>query len=284
MICVTGSRPQLKEVATILRPLWSNGIKTGVIESSSTAGGGAVDDLGKEAGAKIVVLIGDGGELRVRSWDHDRFQERHVTRPDLIAYILKTFRSEGPASDGYASQTALQHSTGSVSGSGSSSGVSATLFSAFTNQPNSLSSGQSQPINGAPPLDLVFLTSEKVNTSKKRRYEHQVEHKLSPVLCKFHRKEKVTLIMVDLPNLPLRGLVGLIDPLECGTQGDDDSAPESAAIDRAELQTLCERYPKYKRQLMELYSEIVDMFVQSKGRTPIVGVYSVIDTFCRLIL
>uniref|UniRef100_A0A2M4AAW2 non-specific serine/threonine protein kinase n=1 Tax=Anopheles triannulatus TaxID=58253 RepID=A0A2M4AAW2_9DIPT len=281
MICVTGSRPQLKEVATILRPLWSNGIKTGVIESSSTAGGGAVDDLGKEAGAKIVVLIGDGGELRVRSWDHDRFQERHVTRPDLIAYILKTFRSEGTASD--ASQAALL-STGSVSSSGSLSGVSTTLFSTFTNQPNSLSAGQSQPINGAPPLDLVFLTSEKVNTSKKRRYEHQVEHKLSPVLCKFHRKEKVTLIMVDLPSLPLRGLVGLIDPLECGTQGDDDSAPESLAIDRAELQTLCERYPKYKRQLMELYSEIVDMFVQSKGRTPIVGVYSVIDTFCRLIL
>uniref|UniRef100_A0A182SID6 Uncharacterized protein n=1 Tax=Anopheles maculatus TaxID=74869 RepID=A0A182SID6_9DIPT len=142
---------------------------------------------------------------------------------------------------------------------------------------------QQQPINSAPALDLVFLTSEKVNTSKKRRYEHQVERKLAPVLSKFHRKEKVSLIMVDVPSAPLRGLVGLIDPLECGSQEDDDSL-DGATTDRTELQALCERYPKYKRQLLEIYNEIVDLFAQSKGTTPIVGLYSVIDTFCRLIL
>ena len=83
MICVTGSRPQPKEVAQTLRPLWSNSIKTCVVETSA----GAVDDLGKEAGATVVVLLGDGGEMRVRSWNHDRFQELHVTRPELMPYI-----------------------------------------------------------------------------------------------------------------------------------------------------------------------------------------------------
>ncbi|XP_052872416.1 eIF-2-alpha kinase GCN2 [Anopheles cruzii] len=284
MICVTGSRPQLKEVATVLRPLWSNGIKTAVVETSA----GAVDDLGKEAGAKVVVLIGDGGELRVRSWDHDRFQERHVTRPDLIAYVLKTFRTDAATND--TSQTSLLSTSlgGGCGGGGGGGGGSSSLSSSFCASflPSSSAANQSQSANcGAPPLDLVFLTTEKVNTSKKRRYEHQVEHKLSAVLCKFHRKEKVTLIMVDLPSLPLRGLVGLIDPLECGSQEDDDDLLAGGpSIDRAELQCLCERYPKYKRQLTELYSEIVDRFTQSKGRTPIVGVYSVIDTFCRLIL
>ncbi|XP_049298688.1 eIF-2-alpha kinase GCN2 [Anopheles funestus] len=283
MICVTGSRPQLKEVAQILRPLWSNGIKTCVMETSA----GAVDDLGKEAGANVVVLLGDGGELRVRSWNHDRFQERHVTRPDLMAYILRTFR-RSDVTTGEICQTLQTTSLGGSSTSASfsySSSFTATSTSASMKLSSAASAAasQQQPINNSPAIDLVFLTSEKVNTSKKRRYEHQVEHKLSPVLSKFHRKEKVTLIMVDLPSAPLRGLVGLIDPLECGSQEDDDLMP-GATSDRMELQSLCERYPKYKRQLMEIYNEIVDLFAQSKGTTPIVGLYSVIDTFCRLIL
>ncbi|XP_035901092.1 eIF-2-alpha kinase GCN2 [Anopheles stephensi] len=284
MICVTGSRPQLKEVAQILRPLWSNGIKTCVLETSA----GAVDDLGKEAGASVVILVGDGGELRVRSWNHDRFQERHVTRPDLMAYILRTFRRSDVAV-GEISQalqnTALGGSSASASFSYSSS-FTATSTSAsmkLSSAASAAAASQQQPINSAPALDLVFLTSEKVNTSKKRRYEHQVEHKLGPVLSKFHRKEKVTLMMVDVPSAPLRGLVGLIDPLECGSQEDEDML-HGATADRAELQALCERYPKYKKQLMEIYNDIVDLFTQSKGTTPIVGLYSVIDTFCRLIL
>ncbi|EAA00405.4 AGAP012368-PA, partial [Anopheles gambiae str. PEST] len=262
MICVTGSRPQPKEVAQTLRPLWSNSIKTCVVETSA----GAVDDLGKEAGATVVVLLGDGGEMRVRSWNHDRFQELHVTRPELMPYILRTLR-RSDVSTGELSQALQSTSLGGASTSASSSAAS-----------------QQQSINTSPPLDLVFLTSEKINTSKKRRYEHQVEHKMSPVLSKFHRKEKVTLIMVDVPSAPLRGLVGLIDPLECGSQEDDDDIPSGSTTDRVELQSLCERYPKYKRQLMQIYNEIVDLFAQSKGTTPIVGLYSVIDTFCRLIL
>uniref|UniRef100_A0A182PJE4 non-specific serine/threonine protein kinase n=1 Tax=Anopheles epiroticus TaxID=199890 RepID=A0A182PJE4_9DIPT len=284
MICVTGSRPQLKEVAQILRPLWSNSIKTCVVETSA----GAVDDLGKEAGATVVVLLGDGGELRVRSWNHDRFQELHVTRPELMGYILRTIRRSDVAT-GEIFQALQSTSLGGLPTSVSfsySSSFTAALSSSASMKLSSVSAGstsQQQSVNATPPLNLVFLTSEKINTSKKRRYEHQVEHKMSPVLSKFHRKEKVTLIMVDVPSAPLRGLVGLIDPLECGSQEDDDLMSGSTA-DRAELQSLCERYPKYKRQLMEIYNEIVDLFAQSKGTTPIVGLYSVIDTFCRLIL
>ncbi|XP_058119579.1 eIF-2-alpha kinase GCN2 [Anopheles ziemanni] len=282
MICVTGSRPQLKEVAHILRPLWSNGIKTAVVETSAAT----VDDLGKEAGANVVVLLGDGGELRVRSWDNDRFQERHVTRPDLIAYVMRTFRRPDAAPDEVISQ-ALQNVTLGSASSVSSFSTSFTTSASSSSVKLSSTTGAanvSQSGNGTPPIDLVFLTNEKVNPNKKRRFEHQVEHKLSPVLSKFHRKEKVTLIVVDLPSSPLRGLVGLIDPLECGFQEEDDDATAGSTNERIELQNLCDRYPKYRRQLKEIYSEIVDLFSQDKRTTPIVGVYSVVDTFCRLIL
>ncbi|XP_058833033.1 eIF-2-alpha kinase GCN2-like [Topomyia yanbarensis] len=252
MICITGSRPPLREVVQILRSLWSNGIKTGVLEGALS-----VDESAKEVGASLVVMLGDGGELRVRCLDHDRFHERHVTRVELIAYTLRILRPDSTTNDITVS---LQNTS---------------LTSATSTKSAPSLSGQSQNSSTAS-LDLIFLTSEKINTNKKRRYENQVEHKLSPVLSKFQKKEKISLIMVDLPNAPLRGLIGLLDPTECGN--DDESSPNSV-----ELNALIERYPKYKRNIMEIYGEIVDIFSESKA-LPVVGVYSVIDSFCRLIL
>ncbi|XP_062562568.1 eIF-2-alpha kinase GCN2 [Armigeres subalbatus] len=251
MISITGSRPPLKEVVQILRSLWSHGIKTGILE-----GGLSMEESAKEVGANVVVMLGEGGELRVRTWNHDRFQECHVTRPELLGYILKILRPDPSAVE---VTTALQN-------------VSLTSSTSTKNVPSLVSQNST---NSTASLDLIFLTSEKVNTNKKRRYENQVEHKLSPVLSKFHRKEKISLIMVDLPNAPLRGLIGLIDPTECNN--------DEASSNSVELNTLIERFPKYKRNIMEIYSEIVDIFSESKA-LPVVGVYSVIDSFCRLIL
>ncbi|XP_055535172.1 eIF-2-alpha kinase GCN2 [Wyeomyia smithii] len=253
MIYITGSRPPLKEVVQILRSFWAHGIKTGLLEGALS-----IEELAKEAGANLVVMLGEGGELRVRSWDHDRFQERHVTRPELISYMLKILRPDSSVND----LSAVLQNTSLAS-------------SASTKSIPSLLSGQSQNKSAAS-LDLIFLTSEKINTNKKRRYENLVEHKLSPVLAKFQKKEKISVIMVDLPNAPLRGLIGLLDPTECASH--DESSPNSV-----ELKSLIERYPKHKRNIMEIFGEIVDIFSESKAM-PIVGVYSVLDSFCRLIL
>ncbi|XP_019525004.3 eIF-2-alpha kinase GCN2 [Aedes albopictus] len=251
MISITGSRPPLKEVVQILRSLWSHGIKTGILEGTIS-----MEESAKEVGANVVVMLGEGGELRVRTWSHDRFQECHVTRPELLGYILKILRPDPSASE---VATALQN-------------VALTSSTSTKNVP---SLGTQNANNSTPSLDLIFLTSDKVNNSKRRRYENQVEHRLSPVLSKFQRKEKISLIMVDLPNAPLRGLIGLIDPTECSN---DEGSPNSV-----ELKSLIERFPKYKRNIMEIYSEIVDIFSESKAM-PVVGVYSVVDSFCRLIL
>lgn len=235
-----------------MRFLWSHGIKTSILEGAIS-----MEESAKEAGANLVVMLGEGGELRVRTWNHDRFQECHITRPELLGYILRTLRPDQSTNE---VTTALQ--SASLASSTSTKSVPSLVSQ---NQNNSTAS-----------LDLIFLTAEKVNTNKKRRYENQVEHKLSPILSKFQKKEKISLIMVDLPNAPLRGLIGLIDPAECSN--DDEGSPNSV-----ELKALIERYPKYKRNIMEIYGEIVDIFSESKA-LPVVGVYSVVDSFCRLIL
>ncbi|XP_058461122.1 eIF-2-alpha kinase GCN2 [Malaya genurostris] len=252
MIYITSSRPPLREVVQILRSLWSNGIKTGLLEGALS-----VDESAKEVGATMVVMIGEGGELRVRCLDNDRFQERHVTRAELIPYTLRVLRPDSSTSD---LAVALQN-------------TSITNTASIKSIPSL--SGQSQNSSTAS-LDLIFLTSEKMNANKKRRYENQVEHKLSPILSKFHKKEKISLIMVDLPKAPLRELIGLLDPSECG----NDDGTSSISF---ELNALIERYPKYKRNIREIYGEIMDTFSESKAM-PIVGVYSVIDSFSRLIL
>ncbi|XP_055597688.1 eIF-2-alpha kinase GCN2 [Uranotaenia lowii] len=254
LICITGSRPPLKEVVQILRSLWSNGIKTGIHE-----GGLSFEDSAKEIGANLVVIVGEGGELRVRTWNHDRFQERHVTRPELISYILKILRPEASISE---ATIALQN-------------TSLTSVASTKSIPSLLNQSQSNKTGAS--SNLIFLTAEKINTNKRRRYENQVEHRLSPILAKFQRKETISLIMVDLPNAPLRGLIGVIDPTELVNGPDQNSAST------LELKALIEKYPKYKKNIKEIYDEVIDIFSESK-EIPVVGVYSVVDSFCRLIL
>ncbi|XP_053685295.1 eIF-2-alpha kinase GCN2 isoform X2 [Sabethes cyaneus] len=252
MICVTGSRPPLKEAVQILRSCWSHGIKTNLLEGVLP-----IEESAEKAGAKLVVILGEGGELRVRTRDHNRFQERHVNRPELISYMLRILRPDPAVND---VSVAL---------------LNTSLTSTSSTKSIPLTSQQSQN-NSSRSLDLIFLTSVKYNSNKKKRYVNQVEHKLSPVLAKFQRKEKISIIMVDLPNDPLRSLIGLLDPSKYANQ--DESYSHSA-----ELAALTDRYPKHKHNISEIYNEIVDIF--SKNKTmPIVGVYSVLDSFCRLIL
>lgn len=253
MICIMGSRPPSKDIVQIIRSFWTHGIKTGLVEGASS-----IEELAKETGTNLVVMLGEGGELRVRIWEYGCFRERHVTRPELISYVLRILRPDTSMND---VSTSLQNT--SLTGNTSTKSIPA------------LMSGQSQN-NSTASLDLIFLTSEKINTNKKRRYENLVEHKLSPILAKFQKKEKISVIMVDLPNGPLRGLIGLLDPAECASD-------ERSSTNSVELKTLIEQYPKHKRNITEIYGEIVDIFSGSKAM-PIVGLYSVVDSFCRLIL
>ncbi|XP_055627354.1 eIF-2-alpha kinase GCN2 [Toxorhynchites rutilus septentrionalis] len=247
MVYVPGSRPPLKDVVQILRSLWSNGIKTGILE-----GGISVEESAKEVGASIVVILGEGGELHVRTWSDDLFQEEPVPRPELTNYILKMIhRPESSVSD--SASTVMNTSL---------TNLSTSLLNQSQNSPKAS-------------VDFIFLTAEKIATHKKRRFESQVEHKLSPLLSKFQKKETVYLIMVDLPRAPLRGFIGLMDPMECA----NGSKSPSYSV---EMKALGEQFPKYKKHMNEIYGEIMDIFGEKS--LPVVGIYSVLDSFCRLIL
>jgi translation initiation factor 2-alpha kinase 4 len=248
IICISGSRPPLQDVVQILRSLWTAGIKTGLIETINYE-----EEISKDICTKHIIMLGEGGVLRVRSWSEDRFIEKSVSRPELIDYIQKMLRPESSVTENLLCYT-----------------------NSTTNIPAIKNSNNVQNLTSSTPsLDLVFKLSEKVNTSKKRRLENQVEQKLQPILSKFCKKEKITVIMVDLPSSPLRALVGIIDPAAL----DNDETSQNSV----ELKDLIDRFPKYKKNIIEIYSEIVDYLSENKN-PPIVGIFSVVDAFCRLIL
>lgn len=151
-ICVTGTRPPLKDVTHVLKGLWSADIRSGVVEAMNAD---EAQDLAKDLGAVHVILLAEDGSLRVRSWDRERFQEKHVTRTELVQYISKMLKNDNNIQTDYTStQYALTTSSSNISIKNTS-----TSTNSFINLPN---------------VKVVFLMHEKLTANMRRRYENQV--------------------------------------------------------------------------------------------------------------
>jgi eukaryotic translation initiation factor 2-alpha kinase 4 len=203
VVCVCGSRPPLKDVTQILRALWAIGIRTSVIEAINEE---ETLDLAKDSGASHIILLGEGGVLRVRTWALDRFQEKYVTRPELISYIQTKLRpSESNVLESYHHHTvaALQTS------------ASQNAMANLKNIPAVAS--------GTPALQLIFMTAEKLTFNKRKRCENQINQNLTSSLNKFVKKEKLVVVVSDLNKDVVKAIVGM-DPR------DDDSFTELQAV------------------------------------------------------
>lgn len=175
VICVTGSRPPLKEVTHILRSLWSAGIRTGVVEAN---GSNEAQDMAKDLGAVHVILFGEDGSLRVRSWNDNGFREKQLNRQELTEYIQKMLRPD-------------------------QSGIADTS-QAISNLNINFLSGPT-----IPNVEVIFSTPEKPTANMRRRYENQLKQHMSPSLALLGKKEKVNVIVVECPSALLKAITGL---------------------------------------------------------------------------
>lgn len=91
VVCVSGIRPNFRDVTYILRTLWSFNIQCAIVHASSIEDG---QDMAKDLGATYYIISTEDGILRVRSWLNDRFEERLLNRTEIIAYIQKALRPE----------------------------------------------------------------------------------------------------------------------------------------------------------------------------------------------
>uniref|UniRef100_W8B1Y4 non-specific serine/threonine protein kinase n=1 Tax=Ceratitis capitata TaxID=7213 RepID=W8B1Y4_CERCA len=266
-ICVHGTHAPHKQIADIMRLLWSSNIRCCVAESAFDTGEEAQDLV--KLGALHIILVAENGGMRILSWERDRFNERHVTRTELKEFVNK-LRSElgGANVNEYANQLAIASPGGSSSGnSGGNSGRGdGGLCSSASS--SSIKNGYSSRL---PNVEVIFMLHEKLTHNMKRRYENQVSQQMSATLSQFTKKESVVVLVVDLPTTLVNAIVGAVYPRD---------------IDKRESQIefyqLGERYPKYKRYIFEIKNEIRDYIIGDK--TIIVALFTISDSYYRVIL
>lgn len=190
VVCVVPGSP-IKEVAQTLRTFWAAGLKAGTAEASSF---NEAEDMAKDLCAKHVILLGAGGEFRVRSWEKNQFQEKKVMKHELISYLSSSMNAPNNQ-------------------------ILSTSSSCHTNIMNTVKTNN-QINTSLPTLDYVFRLSEKLTTSKRKRYESQIEQTVSPVLSKFAKKEKITIIAVELAMSVVKAMIATLDP--CPENLEDD--------------------------------------------------------------
>ncbi|XP_043655255.1 eIF-2-alpha kinase GCN2 [Drosophila teissieri] len=266
-ICVCGTRPPLKDVTYIMRLLWSVGIRCGIVEAASELGDEA-QDLAR-LGALHVILVAENGSLRVRSFERERFQERHLTRTELVEFIQKMLRTDGlngTAVDNFSQLSTTGSGDSRSSGGGkerergenglSTSASNATIKNSYSQLPN---------------LQVTFLTHDKPTANYKRRLENQVAQQMSSTLSQFLKKETFVVLVVELPPAVVNAIVGAINPREIRKR---ETEPE--------INFVIERFSKYKRYISEINEEVMDYL--SDAKTPIVALYSISDSYYRVII
>lgn len=255
IVCVTGCRPNMREVTQILRGFWVCGIQCAFIESSSPEEG---QDMAKELGAIYYVVYCDDGSLRLRSWINDRFEERMLNRDELIAHLKRML---GPETNADPSSQLLPHST-------NFSDSSSTIASRTNNSSKSTILTE----QSLPNVVISFITIEKMTTSARRRYENVLTQHMSSSLLLFNRRQEIAVVAVDLPPQVIRAVIGAIDPN--ATNDKEISNEISVAIDR---------YPDYRRYIKDIVEEVIDIYSEKK-RSPVVCLYSLKDSYYRFIL
>lgn len=249
VLCICGFRSNYREVTQILKSFWSLGIRCAVVESN---GEDEAQEMAKELGALNYVIYTDEGALRLRSWASDKFDERIFNREELIQHVKKTMRPE------VSFEVATLHHSASFSD----------VVRNASSSKASVSTEQSLPH-----LDINFLTSEKMTTGVRRRYENVLANQISPALMLFNKKEEIFVIAVDLPPNVVKAIVGVIEPR---TNTDRD-------ISNGDISQIIEKYPENKRHIKDVIEEIRDIYGDKKG-FQIVCLYCLKDSYYRFIL
>ncbi|EDV94516.1 GH19296 [Drosophila grimshawi] len=258
-ICVCGTRPPLKDVTYIMRLLWSVGIRCGIVETAS-GGGDEAQDLAR-LGALHVILVAENGSLRVRSFERDRFQERHLTRAELVEFIQKMQRSEAISGGVVGSGGDYSSQLSNMSSGPGNNGLSLSASNV------SIKNNYSQ----LPDVQVTFHTHDKMTANYRRRLENQVAQQMSSTLAQFSKKESFVVLVVEMPPSVVNAIVGAINPRVLRKK---ETEPE--------INFVIERFPKHKRYISEIHEEIVDYL--SEAKTPILAIYSISDSYYRVII
>ncbi|KAG5678544.1 hypothetical protein PVAND_008211 [Polypedilum vanderplanki] len=238
---VTGTRPPLKEICHLLKSFWNAGHKCCYIESPNNQ---VDEDVARDLGANHILVLGEDGCLRIKTWQIDRYDENTVSKAEALNYLKKNL--------------SMDINTLSIEQN-------------FSTRNNSLTNIPIENINaGLPFFEINFITNEKITSNKKKRLVNQIEQKLSSVMKRFSKRETFVIFVVELDAHQIRSLISCIDP---------DPKQQS----QNDFDVLQKMLPKNKQKyIQEVYDEITDKIAQNKNI--IVGMFGIQDSYYRIIL
>jgi translation initiation factor 2-alpha kinase 4 len=183
VVYVTGTRPPLKEICNLMKSLWNANLKCCYIESPNNQ---VDEDVARDLGANHILVLGEDGCLRIKSWQIDRYDERSVSKAEALDYLKKNLSMD------INTMTIEQN---------------------FMTRNNSLTNIPNENVNaGLPFFEIDFVTVEKITANKKKRLINQIEQKLSSVMKRFCKRETFFIFAVELDPRQIRSLISCIDP------------------------------------------------------------------------
>ncbi|XP_031618624.1 eIF-2-alpha kinase GCN2 [Contarinia nasturtii] len=245
VVCISGIRPNFRDITQILRAFWSSGIQCAVVQANNPEDG---QDMAKDLGAIYYVVYTEDGILRVRSWINERFEEKLLNRDEIIVYITKALRPEPTESNNFQQAFSLSES----------------------NKYNRSNANLAEPT--LPAVDIIYSTIEKMTASAKKRQESFLNNHMSESLVLFNKRVEVVVIVVELQPSIIRALISAIEPGKTNAKDIDN-----------EISFVIDRFPKYKRYIKDIVDEINDIYSEKK-RPHAVCLYSLKDSYYRFIL
>lgn len=245
VVCVSGIRPNFRDVTQILRALWSSGIQCAVVQANSPED---CQDMAKDLGAIYYVVYTEDSILRVRSWINERFEERLLNKDEIIAYVKKALR---PEPEPTVSQQTIS-----------------------LNEANKYNRSVTNIAGLTPPaVDIIFSTIEKLTSSSRKRHENSLTNHMSESLLLFNKRVQITVIVVELQPIIIRAITAAIDPRGNNSPKEIDS----------EIAYVIDRFPSYKRYIKDVAEEISDIYSEKKLQQ-VVCLYNLKDSYYRFIL
>lgn len=189
VIILSGNRPPLKDVIHILKLLWNADTKCCFVES---CGFESDEQIARKFGADHILLMGDDGIMRLKSWQMTRFDEKVVNRYDIEEYLKKNLIADSNA----VIETFYQP-------------LNVMRNNSVTNIPiKNLEYVAPATAN----LNIQFVVGDKLAVKVRKRLENQIEQKLDSITNIFNKKGTIFAFVVELVEREVRSLVNCIEP------------------------------------------------------------------------
>ncbi|KAJ8673725.1 hypothetical protein QAD02_004987, partial [Eretmocerus hayati] len=214
--CVDGLPRREKELADVLRELWSLGLRITSLDISNFE---EILEYCRENHINHVVVLksGEKGSLRIESWERDRFQERKISIQDVVEYFQRQTESVTPI--------ALNRSE---------SKLSANLAD--------LSISSSTPVNVN--INFVHTDKDKLSGSARRSYKNSMLAQMSSYLQRISPKVPIEVFAVFLDMTVVRTITNFMEIDE-----DDQDFQKS-------VQLVIEKHPRHKKYVKQICDEM----------------------------